>query len=86
MDHIWGTDLDDVQLFKQFTNSALAITMGQRSLNIVTAFVTAEKLCRMVTMTTNSNYTEQQLVQILSPLQLFLKSTVFLTICATVPS
>ena len=35
--------------------SAFEITVGQRSLTVVTAFVTAEKLRRTVTMTTNNN-------------------------------
>ena len=39
---------------KRDRSAVLKITAGQRSLTITTAFVTAEKLYRMVTMTANT--------------------------------
>ena len=34
--------------------TAIKITAGQRLLTLATAFVTAEKLCRRITMTANT--------------------------------
>ena len=43
-----------VVISKNVSCSALKVTAGQRSLTVVTVFVTAEKICLTVTMTANT--------------------------------